>query len=81
MVHPSRSPPAQPGRSAVDKLVPDDGDTVEETGHGKVLLTSRFTHGELVGRVQIKFAGFNPALHYGGGCRASNYKAPIKIAE
>jgi hypothetical protein len=64
----------------VDKLIPDNGETVEETGHGKVLLTARFTDGEFVGRAQINFAGFRAALHYGKGCRASNYKAPIKIA-
>jgi hypothetical protein len=63
----------------VDKLIPDDGETVEETGHGKVFLTARFTNGEFVGRVQIKFAGFRAALHYGKGCRASNYKAPIRV--
>jgi hypothetical protein len=63
----------------VDKLVPQDGETVQETGHGKVLLTARFTGGEFVGRVQINFSGFNPGLHYGKGCRASSYKAPVKV--
>jgi hypothetical protein len=63
----------------VDKLIPDNGETVQETGHGKVLLTGRFTNGEFIGKVQIHFAGFRN-LHLGGGCRKTSYVARLEVA-
>jgi hypothetical protein len=63
----------------VDKLIPDEGDTVQETGHGKVLITARFTNGGFVGKVQIHFAGFRN-LHLGGGCRKASYVARMEVA-
>ncbi len=62
----------------VDKLIPQDGDTVEEAGHGKVLLTGRFTNGEFVGKVQIEYKSLFRSEHLGGGCRKVSYVAHVE---
>jgi hypothetical protein len=62
----------------VDKLIPDNGDTVEEEGHGRVLLTGRFADGKFSGKVQIQFTG-ERSLHLGGGCRETRYVAPMLV--
>jgi hypothetical protein len=65
----------------VDKLVSYGGETGDLVGHGRVLLTARFTNGEFGGRAQIHFAADNPNPRSGKGCRASSYKAPIKVQD
>lgn len=65
----------------VDKLVTYGGETGDLVGHGRVLLTARFTNGEFVGKAQIHFAADNPNPRSGKGCRASSYRAPTTVSD
>lgn len=62
-----------------DKYVPQNGESIQETGRGEVLFTGTFTGSAFVGRVQIGF-GARRALHFGGGCRKSSYVATLEPA-